>query len=77
MIQIWEPRWKDRRVLIAKYKVRSGLNEVVFTKAKCLKGKKFGISGEEIKENPLETNGTIDCYAVPLDKLTEIGDADN
>lgn len=69
MIEIWQPRWKDRRVLIAKYKVCSGVNEVVFTKAKNFKGMKFRIQGTEIVKHPVETNGTIDCYAVPLDKL--------
>lgn len=69
MIEIWQPRWKDRKVLIAKYKVCSGVNEIIFTKAKCLTGKKFHIQGSEIAKCPIESNGTIDCYAVPMGLL--------
>lgn len=73
MIEIWSPRWHDRVVLIAKYKVHSGINEVIFTKAKNLKGFKFKIQGIEISKCPIENNGTIDCYAVPFDKLERMG----
>lgn len=69
MIEIWNPRWHDRVVLIAKYKVKSGMNEIKFTKAKSLDGV-YLMTGEEIRSYPIETNGKIDCYAVPLDKLT-------
>lgn len=71
-IEIWQPRWHDRKVLIAKYKVCSGINEIVFTKAKSLKGKVFRVNGMDIAKCPVETNGTIDCYAVPLSTI--IGD---
>lgn len=69
LIEIWQPRYRDRVVLIAKYKVGTG-NEIRFTKAKHLLEKHFYITGEDIKKCPLETNGTISCYAVPLDDLT-------
>lgn len=68
MIEIWAPRWHDRKVLIAKYKVCNGKNEIIFTKG-TLKGKKFWIMGNELTKFPLETNGTISCFAVPLDSL--------
>lgn len=71
MIDIWSPRWHDRKVLIAKYKVSDGLNQIRFTKAKSLKGKVYSISGMEIMKYPVETNGTIKCYAVPLEKIIE------
>ena len=71
MLEIWQPRWHDRKVLIAKYKVCSGVNEIVFTKG-TLKGKKFRINGMDIAKCPLETNGTIVCYAVPLDSLIAV-----
>jgi len=70
MINIWNPRWHDRKVLIAKYKVKPGTNEIIFTKAKTLKGK-YTLSGEEISKFPIETNGTIDCYVVPLDVVVK------
>ena len=69
MIEIWEPRYKDKVALIAKYKVCSGWNEIVFTKAKHLKGMKFKIQGSDIVKHPLGNNGSISCYAVPMDKL--------
>ncbi len=72
MLEIWQPRWNDRKVLIAKYKVCNGTNEIIFTKG-TLKGKKFKINSLEIAKCPVESNGTIDCFAVPLDKLEAIG----
>ncbi len=69
MIKIWNPRWHDRKALIAKYKVRRGDNTIIFTKAKSLKGITFKMDGNEIVKYPIETNGVIECYAVPLDKL--------
>jgi hypothetical protein len=68
-ISIWSPRWHDRKVLIAKYKVIAGENEIVFTKAKNLEGKVFTMSGAKIASYPLETNGTISCFAVDFDAL--------
>lgn len=67
MISIWQPRWHDRKVLIAKYKVQFGDNDIQFTKAKNLKDKVYRLAGKEIAKHPLETNGTIECYAVPLE----------
>ena len=67
-IEIWMPRYKDRKVLIARYKVGQH-NKVTFTKAKHLAGKEFYIPGEAVKKHPIETNGTISCYAVPMDEL--------
>ena len=68
MIKIWSPRYHDRKVLIAKYKV-SNTNQIIFTKAKSLLNRTFTLSGETIKKYPLETNGTIPCYAVPLEEF--------
>lgn len=66
-IEIWQPRWKDRVVLIAKHKV--GLhNDIVFTKAKSLPNHYY-LSGEDIRQSPTDTNGKLVCYAVPMDKL--------
>jgi len=71
MIEIWNPRWHDRKVLIAKYKVCNGRNDIIFTKG-TLKDKKFYINSIDIAKCPLETNGTISCYAVPLDSLIAV-----
>ncbi len=58
-------------MLLAKYKVGND-NLIVFTKAKHLAGMEFRISGEEVRKCPLETNGKVPCYAVPLDSLERI-----
>lgn len=73
-IEIWQPRWKDRTVLIAKFKVGVH-NEIVFTGGMkkqvppSLKDKKFYMSGKQIQSYPLGTNTKIPCYEVPLDEL--------
>lgn len=67
MIEIWNPRWHDRRVLIAKYKVHPGINQIIFTKSKCLKDRIYKVDAEIITKYPTETNGSIPCYSVPLD----------
>lgn len=64
MIEIWQPRWHDKVVLIAKSKVRDQ-NTIVFTKTPAMKGE-YHLSGEIIKSYPLDTNGRIPCYAVSL-----------
>jgi len=71
MIEIWAPRWHDRKVLIAKYKVCAGKNRIKFTKG-TLKDKMFDVDGMDISKSPVETNGTIPCYAVDLDKLKAV-----
>lgn len=71
-IEIWQPRYKDRIVLLAKYKVETADEDirVVFTKAKHLEGKAFHISRELAMQCPLDDNGKIGCYAVPFDLMT-------
>lgn len=67
-IEIWQPRYKDNVVLIAKHKVGTH-NEIIFTKAKHLMGTSYYLSDETIRDCPLDSNGRIPCYAVPVDKL--------
>lgn len=70
IIDIWQPRWKDRTVLISKYK--TGIhNEIIFKKTKSLPDKYY-LSWEDITSSPLESNGKIDCYAVPINKLKRL-----
>jgi len=66
MIEIFAPRWHDRKVLIAKYKVHPGINQIKFTKAKCLKDRVCELDASVITKYPIESNGSIDCFAVPL-----------
>lgn len=66
-ISIWSPRWNDKTVLIAKFKV--GLhNEITFTKAPTYPDTYY-LSGETIRSYPLETNGKIPVYAVKMSEL--------
>ena len=66
-IMIFAPRWNDRTVMIAKYKV--GLHNIIkFTKTKSMTDEYY-LSGETIRKYPLETNGKIPCYCVKMDEL--------
>lgn len=66
-IPVWEPRWHDRRALIATYKVGEN-NRITFPKTKSMPDAYY-LSGKTIRQFKKESNGTIDCYCVPLDKL--------
>lgn len=67
IFEIRQPRWKDRMVLLAKYKVGSH-NQIVFTQAKSLPDTYY-VSGAEVAKCKVGTNGTIPVYEVPLSKL--------
>lgn len=67
VFDIWQPRWKDRKVLLANYKVGQH-NMIKFSKTPSMPGEYY-VSGDTAKKYPLETNGTISCYAVPMDEL--------
>jgi hypothetical protein len=69
-IDIWQPRWKDRVALVAKYKVGEH-NVLTFSRTKSLEGE-FYISGADVRKYPIDNNGKLDCYAVPLDALTKL-----
>lgn len=73
MIEIWAPKWKTKEVLIAKYKVKDGMNKIIFTRVPSLKGKEFFVSSELIRRCVLKpkANGSIDCYMVPLEWVLE------
>jgi hypothetical protein len=67
VIEIWQPRWKDRTVLIAKYKVGTH-NVVRFTKTKSMPDDYY-LSGSEIRQHATTNNGKLECYVVPMDRL--------
>jgi len=67
VLDIWAPRWKDRTVMLAKYKIGTH-NVVKFSKAKNLTGEYY-ISGEKVRKFPVEDNGKLACYCVPIDEL--------
>lgn len=64
MIEIWEPRFSRKDVLVAKYKVKDGANKIVFTRA--WKDKILYMDGAKMRTYPVETNGVIECYAIPV-----------
>lgn len=66
-IVIWQPRWRDKRVLVAAHNVGTH-NQITFTKAPTYPDTYYA-SGDVIRDCPLDTNGKINCYAVPIDRL--------
>lgn len=76
MIKIWEPRWRDRTVLIARYKIPCGADfqiEIVKSAAKGL----YRVTNELVCKSPIETmktksGKTIQMRAVPLDELERL-----
>lgn len=73
---IWAPRWHDRKVLIAKYKVASNAvyQEITF-KTKSLPHR-YRILTSIVTSSPLTSNGRIPCYQVPLEDLIPITEDD-
>lgn len=74
-LEIWAPRYSDvykggteRVALLACYKVdnASPVLLVEFTKAKHLKGQRFCIKRSDAKSYPIDSNGKLACYAVPM-----------
>ena len=63
-IEIWAPRFSTQDVLIAPYHVQPGVNRIIFTKT--WKDKVLLMTGEQIKSYPMQSNGKIGCYAVPV-----------
>lgn len=69
MIEIWEPRWKDRKVLVSVNKVKHGKNLLRFTKCPTLPDV-YSFDGDAVME---ECNVTkigksykINCYEIPM-----------
>lgn len=71
MIEIWQPRWKDRTVLIACSKVREGINLIRFTKTPSMTGV-YQVDSDVIKQCEVQSNGKIKCFVVPLYELVEV-----
>lgn len=65
-IEIWEPRYHDRTVLVATHKINER-NKIRILKG-AYKGDYF-ISGIAAKSYPIQSNGRINCYAIPLSQL--------
>lgn len=77
-LEIWQPRYSsaytetnERVALLAKYKVEHATSwiKIKFTKAKHLEGQRYCIKREDVMRCPIDSNGKIECYAVPMSKL--------
>lgn len=70
--EIWQPRWHDRKVLLATHRVVScGVNKVKLTRSKSYNGL-YEVNGRDVVKCPVESNGTINCYAVPFELLKAV-----
>jgi hypothetical protein len=74
-LDVWWPRYSDQYgdtgekvALLACYKVDAGSPVIIvdFTKAKHLKGQRYAIKRSDVVSYPLDSNGKIPCYAVPM-----------
>lgn len=68
------PRWRDKTVLLSKLKVDQPYNKkpvdglkITFT-GKYMQGDYY-LSRKVARRAKVESNGSIDCYSVKLDKL--------
>ncbi len=68
-IDITEPKYSTKEVLLACYKVKDGENVVRIRKG--AHSGKYTIDGERARGFRRGTNGVIDCYFVPLSELQE------
>lgn len=69
VINIWEPRYHDRKVLIATHKVAER-NKIIIEKG-SYKGEYF-VSGVVASAYHPVSNGKIMCYPVPISQLERI-----
>ena len=80
IIKIWQPRYRDDRVLVHVSKVKRGDNYLTFTndEKQGLNGRVFRFLGErvfsqcEIYTNP--ENPAQICYEIPMSFLQEVND---
>ena len=78
VIDIWQPRWRDRCVLVAVTKVTEGPNFIRFTKAPSLGTNLYRFDGSYIRRNcEVQSNGKIECFVVPMYLLTEVEQKEN
>jgi hypothetical protein len=78
-LDIWFPRYSDQYkktgekvALLSCYKVdqASPVILVTFTKAQHLIGQRFAIKRNDAQRHPVDSNGAIACYTVPLSDFT-------
>lgn len=74
-IEIYEPKYSTKTVLVNPRKVEAH-NIIYFTKG-TYKGQEYYISGQVIKSYPLVSNGSIQCYDVPMNELEPLATPEN
>lgn len=77
VIEIWSPRFHDKKTLIGVHHIKKKLDNYVIRFTDKNKdgelrypGDRF-IKRKDIVGHKTESNGTIDCYVVPMSKLTD------
>lgn len=73
IIEIWEPRYKDKTALVGRHHVMDGVNYITFTKAPHLEDKVFQVDSNVIRSCHLQANGRGEVYCVPMSKLKLTG----
>lgn len=73
MIDIWEPRYHDKKVLVANYRIPSR-GDIDIKISKGYYAGKYTIARETIANSPIEQmktkkGGTVDMRVIPIDKL--------
>lgn len=72
MIKIWQPKWKDRVVLVSVKKVKPGKNYIIFTEGSWA-GRVCSFESEDADRcdtQKIGKNVKIDCYRIPFSMLT-------
>ena len=71
---IWQPRYWDKKVLVATDKVREGKNYVYFCADRNMQDL-YSYDGTKVRnECKVCSNGKIYCYEIPLHWLVNEGD---
>lgn len=72
VIEIWQPRWHDRTVLVKTERVKDGWNYLRFTKTPSMTGL-YRFNGTTVREEcEVQSNGKILCFVIPLYMLMEV-----
>lgn len=76
MIEIWEPRWHDRTVLIAAYRVKPGEDVEIEIMKSAFKGR-YIVPYEVIEKAPVEKmktkkGGEVKVIVVSLDDIVPL-----
>ena len=74
MIKIKEPRYRDRKVLVARYRIGCGEGLTIEIQKGSYKVSNEDICASDIESMKTRNGSSISMRAIPLDKLERIGD---